>query len=60
MPGETPETVPDALIVAIVVGLLFHTPPGTGLLSVSVPPTQNGVLPVIGGAVPFTVITTVA
>jgi len=48
VPSDTPVTTPEAMpTVAISVLPLCHVPPGVGLLSVIVYPTQTDVAPVV-------------
>ena len=61
VPPDTPVTTPEPdPIVATVVRLLVHVPPGEVLLNVVVDPTHTEVVPVIGAGASTTVTVVVA
>lgn len=51
MPADPPVITPvDELMVAIIMGLMLHVPPGVGSVTVSVEPTQTVPVPTLIGA----------
>lgn len=59
-PTDTPVTTPDELIVATVVGVIAHVPPGVVLVSVVLAPTHTVLFPEIAAGAAVTVTTRVA
>jgi hypothetical protein len=56
VPGATPVTIPEEVMLAVVVGLLLHVPPAVVLDKAVVAPSQILSVPVMVAGIGFTVI----